>query len=163
MPGRIKQTPELRAAIAAALPRPTLESLGLGEPKPRKPRRSMLGTLGGPGPWRIEIQGWHPTLLNRLAGASIGHQTGIKRADAKQLYSHLLGVVPEAKGRRLVRLTLVYRRQCDWPDRDNVWKSLLDGLVKIGALVDDGPEWVEADRPVFDVGGKATILEMEDC
>jgi len=123
----------------------------------------MLGTLGGPGPWRIEIRGWRPHLLNELRGASIGHQTGMKRADAKQLYSHLLGVVPAATGKRLVRLTLVYLKGQRHPDHDNVWKSLLDGLVTIGALVDDGPEWVETDRPVFDVGGKATILEMEDC
>lgn len=36
---RFKLTPEQQASIAAAPKPPTLETLGLGEPKPRKPRR----------------------------------------------------------------------------------------------------------------------------
>lgn len=160
---RLRLSPEQQAAIAAAPPPPTLASLGLAGPKASKPRRSMLGSLGGPGPWRIVIPGWHPTLLNRLTGASVGHATGMKRKDADVLFAHLIGVVPEATGKRRVRLTLVYPKGKQWPDKDNVWKSLLDGLVKIGALVDDSGEWLDSAEPMFETGAKATILELEDC
>jgi len=161
---RLKLTPEQRAAIAAAPKPPTIETLGLGEPKPRKPRRSMLGTLGGPGPWRIVIEGWHPEgTVNNLIGKSIGHITGLKRKDEATLFAHLLGVVPAATGRRRLRVTLVYPKGRKSHDADNPEKSIRDGLVRIGALVDDSREWLDSAESQAAVGGKATILEMEDC
>ena len=163
-------TPEMEAAYKAAAHRSVghcLASLGLGrqsKAKPAKSDRKILG-VGQPGPWRIVIEGWHPEgTVNNLLGKKIGHVTGIKRQDAKQLAAVCLEAgVSRATTKRRLRVTLYYPPGHCHHDADNPSKSIRDGLVTIGALVDDAGEWLDSEEAKRETGDKATVLELEDC
>jgi hypothetical protein len=56
-------------------------------------------------------------------------------------------------------ITAPFRRL---PDPDAPLKSLLDGLVTAGLIVDDSARWVEWSCPVFERGPKATTIILEE-
>lgn len=112
--------------------------------------------------YRVEIPGWRPASLNRLLKGHWGKAARRKARDRKVVAMALLahGVRPATTPRRV---GLVLRETHGaWPDPDNVWKSLLDALVRNGALVDDSAKWCELTQPVFERGARSTVIVLED-
>jgi hypothetical protein len=115
-----------------------------------------------PATYRMDIPGWRPALINDLVGR---HPMAIhkrKGRDLKQVATACLVFgVPKATTRRRVRLT-ISGRYGRFPDDDSPFKSVLDALVRCGALVDDSREWCECDEPRFVRGPRFTVIELED-
>ncbi len=90
----------------------------------------------------------------------------MKKADALRLMveyhnSH----APKAQGKRRVSLRLLMAKGKRCPDRDAYWKSLLDGLVHAGMLVDDNPKHCELGGVEFERSNNAsfgTMITLED-
>lgn len=117
------------------------------------------------GTQKFQIDNWQPTSVNRLLQLHWYARNALKIADADVVkIAGLNGNITQAKGKRLVRVTVVLSyRQRRSPDDDNLRKSLLDALVKAGYLVDDSPKWCTVEPFVFLKGPKkATIIELED-
>lgn len=115
--------------------------------------------------WYIRIDGWHPTKLNQMLNArhwSIAHRA--KKHDANVIALAVLGAgVEKAKRQRRVSLEIVLAPRQRGGDCDAYWKSLLDGLVKCGALKDDNRQWCELGELTFSRGPrKATVICLED-
>ena len=111
----------------------------------------------------LRIDGWHPTLLNRLLYKPWYAVSRRKRADTEVVCVEAIRQgVERATGRRAVTITLVYpkgKRHCDW---DAPLKVMLDALVKAQLLVDDSPAWLSSVSVRYETGPKATIVELED-
>lgn len=119
--------------------------------------------------WTVVIPNWHPTSVNVLLGAAYAGRGARfmaarrKREDAAMLAAYCrLADVPRATGPRRVSLTLGLGPRQRSPDPDNLWKSLLDGLVKCGMLVDDSSKWCEPQWCGTTRGLKATTVVIED-
>ena len=119
--------------------------------------------------WTVFITDWHPTSVNVLLGAAYAGRgarfaaAARKREDAKLLAIYCrVFEVPRATGPRRVSLTLGLGPRMRSPDPDNLWKSLLDGLVKCGVLVNDSPRWCEPRWCGTTRGLKATTVVIED-
>jgi Holliday junction resolvase RusA-like endonuclease len=119
--------------------------------------------------WTVIIPDWHPVSVNVLLGASFARGRGArfaaakrKRQDAEILaaYCHAAGV-PKAKGPRVVRLTIGLAPRQRACDSDNYMKSLLDGLRKCGAIVDDSPKWCRVEWAGTTRGVKETVVVIE--
>jgi Holliday junction resolvase RusA-like endonuclease len=111
--------------------------------------------------YAVVIPRWRPALLNELRGHwARGHRR--KAADAHVVAVHLaLARVPPAAGPRAVAVTIADR----WhrrPDPDAPLKSLLDALVRAGALRDDSARWCRWSVPVFTAGPPATTITLTD-
>lgn len=120
---------------------------------------------GSSGPWEIMIPKWHPALINHMTEAHHMRIYRRKQADKRQLYITLLAYrIPPASTPRRLTLTLTYRRGQTACDPDAPFKSLLDGLVGIGALVDDSPEWLDLEKLRYgEPGGRReTLIRLED-
>jgi hypothetical protein len=116
------------------------------------------------GTHRIEVPNWLPTPLNRLLGCHWGTRSRLKRADADlvAVYAMRAGV-PRATSRRRVTLRLTLGPRQRAPDPDALWKSLLDGLVRAGLLVDDNYQGVELGEVIFERGPEqSTRIVLED-
>lgn len=112
----------------------------------------------------LTIDGWHPTLLNKLL-------RGDRRAAAKKKHVDCEVVcgeaarqgVARATGRRRVAIVMRYpagKVHCDF---DAPLKVLLDALSKAKLLRDDNPTWLESVSVRYETGPKATIIHLEDC
>jgi len=126
--------------------------------------RELRLMAGFPGEWTVEIPEWHPATLNGLIAGHWGKRKRIKSSDAEVLFGHLFRAhVTLAKGKRHLSMTCVLAGRQKVRDDDNCWKSLLDGLTKVGALVDDAPDWISKDPVTFQRGdAPATILMIKD-
>jgi hypothetical protein len=114
--------------------------------------------------WRVEIPGWHPTPLNRLLECHWAKRGRLKKADYQVLALWCrLARVPEAKGKRVVRLHVVLGKGQRACDPDSFSKVLLDGLVAARMLVNDNRQWVECPPPTFSrAKEKATVITLEE-
>lgn len=93
--------------------------------------------------YEIEIERWHPTRLNELLGLPWSRARR-KHRDADMVAGYCLQRhVTRATGKRRVSLTIGLGPRERGGDPDCYWKSLLDALVKCGALVDDSAKWVD--------------------
>jgi len=71
--------------------------------------------------------------------------------------------VPEAKGKRRVKLTVTLSPRMRSGDVDAYWKATLDSLVLLSLLVDDNHKWAEIVPVVFERGAeRKTVIELED-
>lgn len=98
----------------------------------------------------LTISGWTPTRLNQLFGHwRKAHQ--LKKLDRQMivLAARLAGL-PPATGKRRVDLLLTLGPRQRPGDPDGLWKSLLDGLVAAGCLIDDSARWVELGAVEFE-------------
>jgi hypothetical protein len=115
-----------------------------------------------PGLWKVTIEGWYPASDNvRARGTKAWIRA--KKADREVLRDWLAEYarVPRATGRR--RVTVWVAKKGPRPDGTNLWKSLADGLVNVGLLVDDSAEWFEAGPiEVAKADVTSTTLLIED-
>lgn len=151
--------------VAVGHPAVTATSKPKGDKTPtRRPATTtaVTETSGPCGPWTVTITGWQPVLLNKLMHAATRGSWAVKKLKAKdrhELDKHTYWI-PRAKGKRRVTLTWIGRGK---PDDDNCWKSLLDGMVALGLLRDDSPEWKETEKVRYERGPKGVRLTIEDC
>ena len=112
--------------------------------------------------WRLEIPGWRPALLNELLGRHPMSVARRKAHDRRILGRALVAYgVPRATGPRGVHLEITGRFGV-FPDPDSPWKSLLDALVRCGALVDDSAEFCHWTPATFRRGAPGTVIELRD-
>lgn len=92
----------------------------------------------------VKIEGWHPTKLNTLKAVHWAVEGRMKYADACVIGGELRrsGVL-RGMTRRRVGLVIVLEKGQRGGDGDAYWKSLLDGLKRCGALVDDNRQHCE--------------------
>lgn len=113
--------------------------------------------------YTVGIPGWRPARLNELLGKHWAVAQRRKNADAQRLLVELQNHrVPKATGKRKVILLWGLAKGERTPDPDGVWKSLLDGLVRAGALVDDNALGVFCAPVQFVRGTKGIVLTLED-
>ena len=128
--------------------------------KPPAPGRTEATTRA----WTMVIPGWAPANDNALVYRHWAKARARKRRDAEVLASAaVIFGVPKATTRR--RLTLTIRGPFGrFPDDTAPLKSLWDGLVKAGLLVDDSREWLEfVWPPTFErAKERETVLVLED-
>ena len=113
----------------------------------------------------LTIPGWRPATLNELLSGHWRKAARLKKQDAEIIAAACwMARLPKAAGKRRVSLRLTLPpRQRRW-DKDALWKSLLDGLVKAGALVNDSPNWCEPGEVVYQRGDRlVTEIILEDC
>lgn len=125
----------------------------------------MVGTVRE---WKIEIPLWRPATVNDLIkrGNHWSRAARLKNANLDMIVCYsVIANVPRATGKRRVGLEIIQPRG-RFPDPDNVWKSLLDALVRLVLLVDDSAKWCELAPPIFKRGPMLrtviTLTEMED-
>lgn len=117
--------------------------------------------------WKIEIPDWNPTTLNKLLSAHWAARGRMKKKDAATIrrYTEISGVTPAENVKRKVTMTYIVKAKsrAKFPDEDNVWKSLLDGLKHAKAIHDDSPDWLEKDPVIYaKAETNGTIIELED-
>lgn len=116
---------------------------------------------GESGPWVVEIPGWRPPSLNRYLSDHWMRRRTMKRKVATIVAEAcILAGVPRATTRRKVSIRLAVPSGRH-PDHDNITKALYDGLVAVGALVDDGPDWCETGRYETKRGKLKTTITLE--
>lgn len=113
----------------------------------------------------LYIPGWQPTPLNRLLGGHWGRAAQRKAHDRDVLGRAVLAHgVPRAETRRLVEVRVILPKGQRACDPDALWKSLCDGLVQAGALVNDSSRWVRLGEVRYARGEELeTFILLEDC
>jgi hypothetical protein len=87
----------------------------------------------------------------------------LKAADAEVIAAEaFIAGVPKAVGKRMVSVRVVCSNMSHAPDPDNVNKSLRDGLVKCGRLVDDSAKWAKFSEPTIERGRKSIIITLNE-
>lgn len=103
----------------------------------------------------IFIPNWRPINLNAMFRKHWSQRNKAKKADALMLHgSFAEAKTPKATGKRLVEVHIILTGKQQQADPDAYWKSLLDGLVKCGQLVDDKGTFCETRDPTFEKGAK---------
>lgn len=112
----------------------------------------------------IEIDNWHPTSVNKLIGRNRFTASRLKQADTQMIGVYAYRAkIPKAKMQRHVSMEIHVAGGGRSPDPDNMYKSVLDALVKTGYLVDDGPLWVALSMPdIIRSKVKKTIITLTD-
>lgn len=111
----------------------------------------------------FHIPGWHAATVNQLLAKGKWAWT-LKKKDREMVAWYVkMARIPPATGKRRLSLTLIMGHRMRTPDPDGVFKSLLDALVKCGALLDDRKECLELMPVAFERAKvKATRVELED-
>lgn len=114
--------------------------------------------------WFVRIDNWQPTRLNQLLNCQWRKNARLKKTDAAIIAVSILGAdVPRAEIKRRVSVEIILGPRQRAADPDAYWKSLLDGLVVCGALVDDSRTWCELGSVSFQRGKRrARILKLEN-
>jgi len=110
----------------------------------------------------VTIPDWRPARINSLVGVHWAVAAKRKKLDRNLLSVYFQGK-PKATTKRRVRLHIILTGRQKEADPDAQYKSLLDGLVKCGMLVDDSNQWCEITTPTYDraLQGSTTIM-LED-
>jgi len=112
------------------------------------------------------LDAWSPPSVNRLLAAHWATAARIKRAVKDQVAVARLTAtepIPDATGKRRVKIAVTVAGRSGMPDPDNVLKCLMDALKANRLIVDDSARWCEVGA--VDVGrGKArrTVIILED-
>lgn len=118
---------------------------------------------GERGPWTCTVPGWLPANLNQYLRQHWSQVSKAKKETAETiLVACIADRIPRATRKRKVSVRLSIPKGRRPPDEDNIQKSLRDGLVRAGALVDDSHEWCETGPFEVVVGKLATIVILED-
>lgn len=122
--------------------------------------------------WRVVVDGWLPTSLNKLIGNRYA-SARLKKTDARAIAKacllqrvppvalstgekkarKALGIVTRMGGdpeprKRHVSLEIKLGKGERASDPDNLWKALLDGLKHAGMLFDDSRFWCSHDADI---------------
>lgn len=111
----------------------------------------------------LKIPNWRPTPLNQLLGHwARAHKR--KRYDRDVVYCHAMNQhIPTAVGKRRVSLLVTLGPRVRACDPDSYWKTILDGLVCAGLLVDDRRQMCELGGIEFDRGEEnGVVVVLED-
>lgn len=110
----------------------------------------------------VTIPNWRPHSINQLLHGHWTKARRMKRQDADMLAAYLMAG-PKATGRRRLSVTITNRQRGHQLDADNALKSLLDGLKRCSAIIDDSAEFLELGR-VASVHGttNSTTIILED-
>ena len=110
----------------------------------------------------VRIPNWVPARLNQLLGGHWAKAARLKKAD-RDTRALAFRQTPRATGRRRVSFTVTLGPRMRAGDSDAYFKSLLDGLVQCGQLVDDNRQHCEIMMPEFDRAAiKATTITLTD-
>ena len=112
----------------------------------------------------LVIDRWAPARLNQSAGYHWSRKHKQKKFDRQLiLLESIQQRIPKADGKRQVNLYVEGFLRGRLPDPDSFWKSLLDGLVGAGLLIDDSQEWCEMGRTTIKRSPTPkTIIVLED-
>lgn len=113
--------------------------------------------------YTFTIPNWQPATVNELM-RSVKARIRRKKEDREFviLYSKMSSV-PEAQGKRRVRLIITLGPGQRGADADAYWKSLLDAMAHAKLIRGDSKEWVELLPVEYQRGPqKATLIELED-
>ena len=111
----------------------------------------------------LTIPDWKPTSTNKLITSHWAVARKLKKADADIIAGYAIHqAIPKATGKRRLSFTVYVSGRGRTPDADNFLKSMCDGLVKCGLLVDDSPTWMELGKMEVARGGSATVITLED-
>lgn len=111
---------------------------------------------------KITIPNWKPTSLNKLMRMHWGQRSKIIKGD-KELIAHYSKDMPKATTKRRVSLHIVLGKGSRQIDHDNLLKSLVDGLVSSGMLLDDRPDCMAIGDIAYSRGERdETIITLED-
>ena len=113
---------------------------------------------------QFTIPKWRPTRLNEILRMGPFTRSKRKKSDAG-LIAHYSRGVTRAIGKRRVSLTIVLKPRGQEGDDDGLWKFLLDGLVKCGALLEDSRQFVEMGGIEYQRGTEktwGTTVTLED-
>jgi hypothetical protein len=118
---------------------------------------------GPPGRWEVVIPDWVPPSFYDLTEGFWVKRRRVKKAAVLRVgCACVLAGVAKATGKRRVTITVTVTNARHRPDPDNVPKSLLDGLTRCGALVDDAADWCESAVTVTVGAAKGTRIVIED-
>lgn len=112
----------------------------------------------------LTIPDYIPPSLNAMFRVHWARRRIVKRECYDLIAGHAIEQgIGQATGKRrvTVKLTLAGRRQVR--DGDSTFKAVLDGLVKAGLLLDDGPAFCELMPLIQERGERvATTIVLED-
>lgn len=114
--------------------------------------------------YTVEIDNWHPASVNKLMGRHHMNRHRIKQADMQMIGVYFYKAkVPKAEGQRHVAMDIYVAGGGRAPDPDNLFKSALDALVKLGYLKDDSGKWMAAAWPeIYRAKEKKTVITITD-
>lgn len=157
--------------MALRITRTEARRLGLVPPRERRPYALPPLTLCPlptaariPGPWRVEIPGWHPASTNQLLSMHFNRRGRLKRlaTDVIAIEAVRAGVTL-ATGKRRIGLHFEYANAGHEPDADGRLKVTLDALRDARLIVDDSPHWCEWTAPTSALGPrKLTAITIEE-
>lgn len=136
------------------------------ERKPRKPFPALE-----PGKkHEFFIPQWRPATVNQIYGNGPRFWKGasLKKRDRRMVEWHIprsAKIDPSRPVFRRVHMVLRFAKGERRPDRDNVWKSVLDALKHAGAIQNDSPIWCDHTPVVMERttdGTNGTIIILED-
>lgn len=118
----------------------------------------------------ITIPNWRPATVNQIYGNGPRWWQGakLKKRDRQVVAAFLppeARVDPSRPVKRRVRLVLTFAKGERRPDKDNVWKSVLDALRHAGGIWNDSPDWCGYSEPEMvrtSDGTSGTIVILED-
>lgn len=110
----------------------------------------------------ISMSGFRPVSVNRLLKGHWTTRRKLKRQDEETIAAFSC-TKPKAKGKRRVDIAIFNGPGCGRLDPDNCLKSLLDGLVACGQLVDDNSDQVEIGSVTSERGEHSkTVVTLTD-
>lgn len=113
----------------------------------------------------IIIPDWTPPSVNLILGRhpKAGHKIKREAYNLVAGYCIQQGVPVSGLRKRRVSLDITFGRKGRFPDKSNLWKILLDGLVDCHRLMDDSQDYCEEGEITFQRGDKRqTIIILED-
>lgn len=110
----------------------------------------------------IFIPNWRPASLNMLMTGKLKNRINLKKSDRQKIAQYCSDLPKQTHKRRISQHIVLGKGMREY-DYDNAWKSLLDGLVKCGALVDDRALYVESGALTYERGSQwGTTIIIED-
>jgi Holliday junction resolvase RusA-like endonuclease len=114
--------------------------------------------------YKLRIERWSPTPLNKLMRGTIHARIRFERIDRNIIMGYCLhNRIPRAQGRREVSIKITLPPRGRESDVDALWKSTLDGLVRAGMLIDDHRKYCKIGEVTYERGEElSTLIELTD-